>query len=961
MPALRRTARMPTPAKTLYLLDAMALAYRSHFIFINRPLTNSKGENTSATYGFTNSLLKLIDDHRIEHLAVVFDAAGDRGTFRSDLYADYKAHRPPMPDDLRQNLPWIEEVVEAFDVPCVKAPGVEADDAIGALARKAEAEGANVVIVSPDKDFRQLISDHVSIFRPAHRGESFDTLTIEGFRERYGLEPAQFVDVLALMGDASDNVPGVPGIGEKTAIDLVQGFGSVEALLDRVDEVKGKKAREGLQANPDKARLSKELVTIKTDVDVPLDWDRLAVGTHDHAALVRIFERLEFRSLTQRFANPDAPGGTADLFDVPRGGPRGGPGGRTLLPDDDPALAFDFGLNVADGAGRDQLTAIGQYDPDATAYTCVRSRADLAALAADLAAHPVVAMDTETTSTNAMEAGLVGLSFAWAEGQGVYVPVPLPDGTSEADLLGLLRPFYEGPALKVGQNLKYDLLVLARAGVEVAGPLFDTLVAHYLVAPEEPHALDTLARKYLSYRPIPITDLIGTGKNQKSMRDVPLDLVVPYACEDADVTLRLYPILKDALAGIPGLTAIAETIEFPLVPVLVAMERAGIRVDAAVLADISRSLDAQLVEIRAQLFAEAGREFNLNSPDQLGAVLFDEMGLKAGKKTATGKRSTSEQVLAELAVDSPFVTRVLDYRRLFKLKSTYTDALQALVNPETGRVHTQFNQTRAVTGRLSSDKPNLQNIPIRTEVGREVRRAFVPEAGWVLLSADYVQIELRILAALSGDEGLRAAFAASEDIHTAAAARVYDVPASEVTRDQRRKAKEVNYGIPYGVSAFGLAQRLRGSRQEAADLIEAYRAAYPRVMAFLGEVLDEGRRKGYVETMLGRRRYVPNLRAANHADRGAAEREAVNMPIQGSQADMIKRAMVALHARLRADGYRARMLLQVHDELVFEAPPDEVERLTALIHDAMTTALPLPHGVPVEVEVGTGPNWLDAH
>ncbi len=570
-------------------------------------------------------------------------------------------------------------------------------------------------------------------------------------------------------------------------------------------------------------------------------------------------------------------------------------------------------------------------------------------------------MDTETTSTNALEAGLVGLSFAWAAGQGVYVPVPLPDGTDEPTILDVLRPFYTGGALKVGQNLKYDFLILARAGIEVAGPIFDTLVAHYLVAPEELHALDTLARKYLSYRMIPITDLIGTGRSQITMRDVPIDLAGPYAAEDADITLRLYPILKDALAKVPGMTEIAETMEFPLVPVLVAMERAGIRVDSGVLGDISRTLDAALIELRAQIFEGAGREFNLNSPIQLADVLFDEMGLKAGKKTATGKRSTNEAVLADLAEQSPFVALILDYRRLFKLKSTYTDALLALANPETGRVHTQFNQTRTSTGRLSADKPNLQNIPIRTEVGREIRRAFVPEPGWLLMAADYVQIELRILAALSGDEGLRASFASGEDIHTAAAARVYGISPDEVTRDQRRKAKEVNYGIPYGVSAFGLAQRLKGTREEAAALITAYRAAYPRVMQYLGEIVETARTTGYVETVLGRRRYMPNLNAANHTDRAAAEREAVNMPIQGTQADMIKRAMVAIERRLKESGMQARMLLQVHDELVFETPPEEADALAALVREEMTGALALPGGVPVDVETGVGVNWLDAH
>ncbi len=739
-------------ARTLYLLDAMALAYRSHFIFSGRPLLDSQGRNTSATYGFTAALLKLIATHGIEHLAVVFDAAGDQGTFRSEMYADYKAHRPPMPDDLRMNLPWIEEVIEAFDVPCIKAPGVEADDAIGALARRAEAEDANVVIVSPDKDFRQLLSTHISIFRPAHRGEEFEMMTADRFREEYGLEPPQFIDVLALMGDASDNVPGVPGIGEKTAIALVQQYGSVENLLEHAAEVKGKKAREGLTDHADKARLSKALVTIHTDVEVPLSWDALRVGTHDVAAVRRVFEKLEFRSMLRRFeeaqearaigGRPTARTGQASLFGDGAGVPDYG---------DDPSMSFDFG----------PFETVTGMDEAKVDYEIVRTKAALETLAAQLARHLTVAMDTETTSLDAMSAGLVGLSFAWAEGQGVYVPVPLPDGTDAPTLLGVLRPFYEGAALKVGQNLKYDLLVLAQAGVEVAGPFFDTLVAHYLIAPEEEHSLDALARKYLSYRTIPITDLIGTGRSQITMRDVPLELAGPYACEDADVTLRLYGVLRPLLEEQPGLREIAETIEFPLVRVLVDMERAGLKVDEKALADISRQLAEEMIALEAKIYEGAGRPFKITSPDQLAVVLFDEMGLKPGKKTATGKRSTEENVLLELVTESPFVGLILDYRKLHKLRSTYTEAIPKLINPETGRVHTQFNQTRAATGRLSSDRPNLQNIPVRTEQGREVRKAFVAAPGCVLLSADYVQIELRILAAMSGDEALIASFRAT--------------------------------------------------------------------------------------------------------------------------------------------------------------------------------------------------------
>ena len=924
-------AASQTPHR-LYLLDAMALAYRAHFIFISRPLLNSKGENTSAAYGFTTSLLKLIEDHDIQHLAVVFDALTGPPSYRDALYEHYKANRPPMPDDLKRNLPWIKEIVAALDVPCLERAGVEADDVIGTLARKVEGEGGSVVIVSPDKDFRQLLSPHVSIFRPAHRGEAFDMATDETFRAEYGLDPIQFIDVLALMGDASDNVPGVPGIGEKTAITLLQQYGSVENLLEHAADVKGKKAREGLLAHADDARMSKKLVTILTDVDVDVDWPGFRVGTHDEAAVRDVFEKLEFRSLLGRLGAARAAAPAADLFSV-----------------EDPSLSFDFGPY-------EEVTGLKDAPVE---YHIARSRDELPALARSLAAQPRFALDTETTSTDAMMASLVGLSFSWQEGQGVYVPTPLPDGTQTPEVLEMLRPALESDALKVGQNLKYDLLVLDRHGARVAGELFDTLVAHYLIAPEEEHNLDAIARKYLSYRMVPITALIGTGRNQKSMRDVPIEDVGPYACEDADVTLRLYPILAEKLAEV-GMTEIAETMEFPLVRVLEAMEKTGIRVDASMLADISRTLADSLKKLEKEIYTAAGAPFNIGSTAQLGEVLFGKLGLPVRQKTSTGKPSTKESALFELSTEHPLPGLVLDWRRLTKIKSTYVDSLGGLRHPETGRVHTSFNQTITATGRLSSSNPNLQNIPVRTEVGREVRRAFVPREGWLLMAADYVQIELRILAAMSGDAALKEAFSSGDDIHTAAAARVFGVAPGEVTRDMRRKAKEVNYGIPYGVSGWGLAQRLRSSVTEAQALIDQYAQSYPGVMRYLALEVEKARQRGYVETLLGRRRYVPAINASNRNERAFAERVAVNMPIQGTQADMIKRAMVAIHRRMEAEGMQARLLLQVHDELVFEVPPGEVEALRRLVHDEMVGALPLD-GVPVEVDVDTGTNWLDAH
>ncbi len=924
----------PHSPRRLYLLDAMALAYRSHFIFIARPLVNSKGENTSAAYGFTTALLKLVEDHAMDYLAVVFDSLGGPPTYRDELYAEYKANRPPMPDDLKQNIPWIKEIVEALDVPVIEQPGVEADDVIGSLARRVEREGGEVVIVSPDKDFRQLLSPHISIFRPAHRGESFDMATDETFRADYGLEPGQFIDVLALMGDASDNVPGVPGIGEKTAITLLQQYGSVENLLEHAADVKGKRAREGLLAHRDDALMSKDLVTILTALDVDVDWQRCKVGTQDAQAVREAFEKLEFRSLIGRAlgGRSGEKNASPDLFSV-----------------DDPSLSFDFGPY-------EEVVHLEENEVD---YHIVRAAGELPALATTLAEQARFALDTETTSTDAMMASLVGLSFSWKEGQGVYVPTPLPDGTQTEAVLAALAPALTSAALKVGQHLKYDLLVLDRHGAQVSGSLFDTLVAHYLIAPEEEHNLDAIARKYLSYRMVPITALIGTGRTQKTMRDVPIDEVGPYACEDADVTLRLYDILRQKLEE-EKLLDIAETMEFPLVRVLEKMEKCGIRVDAPMLAEISKTLGAELKRLEQQIYQEAGKSFNIGSTQQLGEILFETLGLRVVSKTSTGKPSTKENVLFELSTEHPLPGLVLDWRKLSKIKSTYVDSLGELRHPETNRVHTSFNQTITATGRLSSSNPNLQNIPVRTEVGREVRKAFVAREGWLLMAADYVQIELRILAAMSGDKALREAFQGGQDIHTAAAARVFGVAPDQVTRDQRRKAKEVNYGIPYGVSGWGLAQRLRSSVSEAQALIDQYAKSYPGVTRWLALEVEKAREKGYVETLLGRRRYVPGINASSRTERSFAERVAVNMPIQGTQADMIKRAMVAIDRRIEEVGLQALMLLQVHDELVFEVPPDEVEVLSTIVREEMIGALPL-EGVPVEVDVNTGKNWLDAH
>ncbi len=989
--------------ETLFLADAMALAYRAFFSMKNASLSAPDGTDTRTLYGFATALLKLLEDERPEHIAVVFDALGGAPTFRDTLYDDYKAHRPPMPSEIKVNIPLIKRLVQAFDIPVLEVEGVEADDVIGTLAKRAEDEGVDAVIFSADKDFRQLLSDRVSMLRPPYQGETFDKETPETFREKYGgLEPAQFVDLLALMGDSSDNVPGVPGIGEKTAVTLIDQYGDVEALIEHAADLTGKRAREGMTDHADDARLSKRLVTIRTDVPLKgpdgeeLDWHTLRRTDPDLDEINALFDEVGFGARLRNRARDYAEGRRRQRAD-------GKPGRAfTTLPEDDPSLSFDFGPY-------EPVTAL---DEDAVAYTTVYEQDDLDAAAALVDGAERLSFDTETTSTDSMRARLVGVSLAKEEKRAVYVPTPLPDGTPEQTALDPIRAALEDEALlKVGHNVKYDLEVMARHGVAVRGPLFDTMVAHYLLNPEASHKLDDVASFHLNYRPQPITDLIGTGKNALTMDQVPVEDVGPYACEDADVALRLVPILTEALKAIDGgqgrLLQIAQEIEFPLVPVLARMEMAGVKVDEKVLAEISRQLDAQLEELEEQIVEQAGRPFGIGSTKQLGEVLFNDpptdeekaaavqweqdvrdneagevegdpdakpktkkqlaeeaptfgVGLKPKGKTKTGKPKTDEGVLSELAQEHPLPALVLDWRKVSKLKSTYVDKLPELIHPDTGRVHTDFNQTVTATGRLSSSNPNLQNIPIRTDLGKEIRRAFVAEPGHVLMAADYAQIELRIIASMSGDPDMTAAFAQAQDIHTAAGARVFGVDYDAVTRAQRDRVKQVNYGIPYGISAFGLANRLRIGNSEAQELIDQYRASYPRVIAFLDGLIEEARERGYVETLLGRRRYLPFITSRNPNDRAFAERVAVNMPIQGTQADMIKIAMIAIDAGLADVSEGARMILQVHDELVFEVPEADVDAVSAFAREQMATAFPLGD-VPVVVDVGVAGNWLDAH
>ena len=912
-----------TSRPRLYLIDAMALAYRAYFAFISRPLINSKGLNTSAIYGFVLSLLKILETENPEYIAVVFDPEG--GTFREEMYAEYKAHRSPMPEDLRKAVPVIKEIVRAFRIPVLEVPGMEADDVIGTLAHRAEEEGVDVVIVSPDKDFLQLLDTHISLLKPKSRGEDFERITLEDFREKYGVEPRQFIDILALIGDASDNVPGVRGIGQKTAPALIQQYGSVERLLEHAEEISKKRIRENLLHYREEALLSKQLVTIRTDAPLDIEWQELRREVPDVDRLIALFKELEFPTLIERIQR--------------------------------------HGRHVEQRQNRDSQQGelftdmpLATLDDDSVDYRQVRTQDALKALAQVLNRQKRFALDTETTATDPMWASLVGVSFAWEPGSGRYVPVP--DAPAVQRVLQTLEaPLTNEHILKVGQNLKYDWLVLARHGVPFKGPLFDTMVAHYLLEPEQSHALENLARKYLRYDPVSIQELIGSGREQLSMREVDVALVSRYACEDADITLQLAEILREELKR-ENLLHIAEEMEFPLVYVLGEMEWIGMKVDEAILQEISEELEAEIKALEQRIFAEAGETFNINSPRQLAHVLFDRLGLKPIKKTKTGQYSTNEQVLQELATQHPLPGLVLDWRRLTKLKSTYVDALPRLIHPETGRIHTSFNQTVTATGRLSSSNPNLQNIPIRGERGREIRRAFVPEEGFLMMVADYAQIEMRIIAALSGDPGLKEAFEKGLDIHTATAARVFKVPLEEVTPEMRSKVKQVNYGIPYGISPYGLAQRLRIPIEEARELIKEYHRSYPYVSQLLHDLVERARERGYAETLLGRRRYIPEINAPNRAVRSAAERIAVNMPIQGTQADMIKLAMVHIHRQIQQKALKSRLILQVHDELVFEVPPEELETVQEVIKHEMEHALKLD--VPIVAKIGVGKNWLEA-
>lgn len=919
----------------LFLLDAMALIYRAFFALNKNPRINSKGINTSAILGFTNTLYEVLKKEKPQYIGVAFDSMAP--TQRHIDFSDYKANREKMPDDLAASIPYIMQVIEAFRIPILIMDGYEADDIIGTLAKQAEKQGYLTYMMTPDKDFGQLVSDNIYMYKPAKAGEDAQVWGPKEVCERYGIsKPEQMIDILGLWGDASDNIPGVPGIGEKTAAKLISQYQSIDKLLANTNDLKGKQ-KENLEKFADQARQSRQLATIITDVPIAFEAEKLKMESPDMEKLSELFDELEFRTFAKRMMH-DAQSQAAkdeqnDLF-------------SQLNPDE---------LNDMHTADKQTIETVPHE------YVLVEGEAAIQKLVEELFTQEKICFDTETTAVDAHNAELVGLSFAIKPHHAWYVPMPQNYHECQQKLEYFRKVIESEKIEKTGQNLKYDISVLRWYDIEVKGPLFDTMIAHYLIEPDQRHNMDVLAETYLNYTPVSIESLIGKkGKNQGNMRDVALEKVKEYAAEDADITLQLRQKLEPELDK-QGVRRIFDEIEMPLVRVLAAMEAEGVKVDADNLQQISELMGKEIVALEKAVFEAAGKEFNIASPKQLGEVLFDHLGLQhKAKKTKTGQYSTSEDVLSKIQKAHPIIPMILDYRSLTKLKSTYIDALPTLINPRDGRIHTSYNQAVAATGRLSSNNPNLQNIPIRTDRGREIRKAFVPRnKDFTLLAADYSQIELRIIAHLSKDENMMEAFRTGLDIHTATAAKVYGVALENVTKEMRRNAKTVNFGIIYGISAFGLSERLDIPRGEAADIISSYFEQYAGIKAYMTNQIAFARENGYVETILGRRRYLRDINVSNSVVRGFAERNAINAPIQGSSADMIKLAMIKIQQELENRKLQSKMILQVHDELVFDALMTELDILRPMIEEAMKNALPLD--VPLEVEMNTGNNWLEAH
>lgn len=934
--------------KKLFLLDAFALIYRAHFALSKNPRFTSGGLNTSAILGFTNTLLEVLKKEQPTHMAVVFDT--DAPTERHIDYTDYKAHRQAMPEDLATAIPYIRRIIQGFNIPCVFSDGYEADDIIGTLAKKAEKEGFTVFCMTPDKDFGQLVSENIFIYKPARMGNGMEILGVKEILEKWEIDKVeQVIDILGLWGDAVDNIPGIPGVGEKTAKLLIKQYGSVENIVSNSHELKGK-LRENVENFAEQGIISKKLATILLNAPVELDENALRIDQPNREVLEPLFAELEFRTLGRRVFG--------DEFSVNDGKPARATNGQIDM--FAAAPANDRSTKIADPYAEKVPAAknIGNTEHNYLLADTPEKRGELAEL---LAKQKCICFDTETTCLDANDCELVGLSFSIKPGEAWYVPLSADQSDCQT-CVDDFKSVLENPAIaKVGQNLKYDILVLNWYGITVKGELFDTMLAHYLIDPDSRHNMDLLAENYLNYSPVSITSLIGPkGKNQGNMRDAEIEKIKEYAAEDADITLQLRdvfePILEDVNAG-----KLAREIENPLIYVLADIEREGVKIDQQALAEFSEVLKTDLKQLETTIYAKAGVKFNIASPKQLGEVLFDKLQLDPqAKKTKTGQYQTGEDVLNRLANKSDIVSDILDFRQLQKLKSTYVDALPQMINRKTSRIHTSYNQAVAATGRLSSNNPNLQNIPIRTERGREVRKAFIPrDENHVLLSADYSQIELRLIAEISKDENMMEAFEKGLDIHTATAAKVYGIALDEVTSEQRRNAKAVNFGIIYGQSAFGLSQNLGIPRKEAAEIIENYFSTYPNIKKYMNDTMNFARENGFVETIMGRRRYLRDINSANQTVRGFAERNAINAPIQGSAADMIKIAMIRIHQDIKDHNLASKMTMQVHDELVFDVPKSETIVMKKIIEDRMKNAIKTK--VPILVEVGEGSNWLEAH
>ena len=925
----------------LFLLDAYALIYRAYYAFIKNPRINSKGFNTSAILGFVNTLEEVLKKENPTHIGVAFDPAGP--TFRHEAFEQYKAQREETPEAIRLSVPIIKEIIRAYRIPILEVPGYEADDVIGTLATEAGKQGIPTYMMTPDKDYGQLVSDKVFMYRPKHTG-GFEVMGIEEVKSKFNIQsPAQVIDMLGLMGDSADNIPGCPGVGEKTAQKLVAEFESIENLLEHTDRLKGA-LKTKVETNKEVIAFSKFLATIKIDVPISLDMDALKREAPDESKLRQIFEELEFRTLIDRILKKEE-----------------GPAPLPLFADKTEAVQGDlFAFFSGNGTNDAENSKLETLDSLHCKYYLIDSEDKRSDLVQKLLTSEILSLDTETTGTEPMEAELVGMSFSIAENEAFYVPVP-SEQSEALKIVNEFRPVFENEkSLKVGQNIKYDMIVLQNYGVEVKGALFDTMIAHYVLQPELRHGMDYLAEIYLHYQTIPIDELIGPkGKNQKNMRDLAPEEVYRYACEDADVTLKLKKVLEKELKENDA-EALFYEIEMPLVPVLVTIERNGVLLDTEALKASSAHFSAQLENIEKEIYALAGETFNIASPKQVGEVLFDKLKIvEKAKKTKTGQYVTSEEVLESLRHKHPVVEKILEHRGLKKLLGTYIDALPQLINPRTGRVHTSFNQTVTATGRLSSSNPNLQNIPIRDENGKEIRKAFIPDEGCLFFSADYSQIELRIMAHLSEDQNMIDAFRSNHDIHAATAAKIYKKEIEEVDADMRRKAKTANFGIIYGISVFGLAERMNVDRKEAKELIEGYFETYPEVKAYMDKSVKVAQEKGYVETIFHRKRFLPDINSRNAVVRGYAERNAINAPIQGSAADIIKVAMIRIHQRFLKEGIQAKMILQVHDELNFSVPLNEKEKVEKIVIEEMERAYPMQ--VPLKADCGWGKNWLEAH